>query len=84
MNASIQFGFHVLASSLPIVATIPARRYSLHIAIASILFSLLTLLLTGILQGRFLFVQAKQNMQEILVIGLLVMTVGTIAGLLLQ
>jgi vacuolar iron transporter family protein len=83
VNASIQFAFHVVASSLPILPLFILDD-KLHIAIASISLSLLTLTLTGILQGRFLFVQAKQNMQEILVIGLLVMTVGTIAGLLLS
>jgi VIT1/CCC1 family predicted Fe2+/Mn2+ transporter len=83
LNAIVQFVSHVFASSMPIL---PLFFFTdrVMIATASITLSAVTLLAAGLLQGNYLKLQAKQNIQEIMVISALVVLVGSLAGLVLR
>ncbi len=56
----------------------------LSIALAAVTMSVATLSLAGLIQGIFLKVQAKQNLKEIVLTGMMVVVVGSFAGFVLR
>ena len=83
VNAVIQFIAHITASSMPILPLIFFYDPAV-IALASVGASVLTLAIAGLVQGLFIKIQAKQNLQEIILSGMMVVLVGSIAGFLLR
>lgn len=82
-NAFVQFVSHIAASSMPIVPLFLFQD-PLVIGIFSMFFAFITLFLTGLLQGIFLKVQARENLRVIIFTGMMVVLVGSIAGILLR
>jgi|AntRauTorckE6833_2_1112554.scaffolds.fasta_scaffold00084_22 VIT1/CCC1 family predicted Fe2+/Mn2+ transporter len=83
LNAITQFTSHVVASSMPILPLFLLQD-RLHIAVAGIALSTGTLLTAGLIQGFFLKIQARHNIQEIVLTGMMVVVVGSLAGFLLS
>lgn len=83
INAITQFASHIVASSMPILPLFFLSDRT-SIALASIGMSVVTLSLAGIIQGLFLKVQAKQNLKEIVLTGMMIVLVGSLAGFLLR
>ncbi|MCA1807632.1 MAG: VIT1/CCC1 transporter family protein [Actinobacteria bacterium] len=83
LNAIAQFTSHVTASSMPILPLF-FMQDRLQIAITAVLMSIGTLLIAGLIQGIFLKVQARHNLQEIVLTGMMVVLIGSLAGFLLS
>jgi VIT1/CCC1 family predicted Fe2+/Mn2+ transporter len=82
-NAVVQFIAHASASIVPILPLYFVANHFV-VVISTILLAYCMLVIIGGFQGIFLNVQAKQNMIEILVIGTLVILVGSTAGIILR
>ncbi len=82
-NAVAQFLSHIIASSMPILPLF-FMQDRLRIAIIAILLSIATLLVAGLIQGIFLKVQARKNIQEIVLTGMMIVIVGSFSGYLLS
>lgn len=82
-NAAVQFISHITAGSMPILPLFFLTG-TIYVALASFVIGVLLLIGIGLLQGRFLKIQASQNVREIMLTGLLVILVGVLAGLLLD
>lgn len=83
INAITQFTSHIVASSMPILPLFFLQD-RLSIALAAVTMSVATLSLAGLIQGIFLKVQAKQNLKEIVLTGMMVVVVGSFAGFVLR
>lgn len=83
VNAIVQFAAHLVASSMPILPLFLLQD-RLSIAIMSLLMSIATLSVAGLIQGLYIKVRAKQNLQEIVLTGMMVVVVGSMAGFLLR
>lgn len=82
-SASVQFICHITAGSMPILPLFFLTGTA-YVALASFVIGVFLLIGIGLLQGRYLKMQASQNIREIMLTGLLVILIGTIAGLLLD